>query len=52
MSVLVITTDNKFVRYSIISKATFVIKNKIAKENFFWLKKNTFEAKAWLDNHY
>lgn len=46
-------------RYSILSEAAFVIFKKMDKKDFcvlikhcFLLKKNTVEAKAWLDKHY
>jgi hypothetical protein len=47
------------VRYSIVSELTFVYCEKMDKKEFrvlkkhcFLAKKNTVEAKAWLDNHY
>jgi hypothetical protein len=46
------------VRYSILSKATFVYCEKMDKKEFrvltqhcFLAKKNTVEAKAWLNKH-
>jgi hypothetical protein len=43
-----------FVRYSILSEATFVYYENMDKKEFcvFLAKKNTVEEKAWLDKHY